>query len=65
MTEFGIISFHGIGVSLAFGNFVPAQVIPEPLVGIKPVAVVPLGLGRLVNHLLNGFLGADPNHSPA
>jgi len=65
MSQFCIIGFDGKGVGLAFGDFISAQVIPKTSIGIKAVTVIPLRLGRLIHHLLNGFLSAFPNHCPA
>ena len=65
VAQLSIVSFYRIGVSLAFGNFIAAEVIPEPLIGIKSIAVVPLCFGRQIDDLLDGLLGAYPNHSPA
>ena len=65
MTEFGIIGFDGIRICLAFGNFISAKVIPKPLVGIKAITVVLFRLRRLVNNILEDFLGTHPNHRPA
>ena len=64
VTEFSIVRFNRKCVCLAFRDFISAQVIPEPLVGIKPIAVIPFCFGGLIDHLLNRFLRADPNHGP-
>ena len=39
--------------------------IPEPLIGIKTIAVVPLCFWSQINDLLDGFLGTYPDHRPA
>ena len=65
MTEFGVISFDGIRICLAFRNFISAKVIPKPLVGIKPITVILFRFRRLVDNILNGFLSADPDYCPA
>ena len=38
--------------------------IPQPLIGIERITVIPFGLRSLIHDLLKGFLGADPNHCP-
>ena len=65
MTEFRIIRFDRISICLAYGNFISAKVIPEPLVGIKRITVVLLGFRRLVNDILNCLLAAYPDYRPA
>ena len=65
MAQFGIIGFHRKGVRLAFRDLITTEVIPKPRIGIKAVTVIPFRLGCFVDHLLNGFLGAVPNHCPA
>ena len=65
MTEFGVIGFDRISIGFALRNFISAQVIPKPLIGIKPITVVLFCFRRLVNDLLDGFLGAYPDHCPA
>jgi hypothetical protein len=64
MTEFGVISFDGIGICLALRNLVPAKVIPEPLIRIKTIAVIPFCFWRQINNLLDGFLSPYPDHRP-
>ena len=40
MTEFGAIGFDRISIRLATWNFISTQVIPKPLVRIKPITVI-------------------------
>jgi hypothetical protein len=65
MAQFGIIGFHRKGVRLAFRDLIPTEVISQPSIGIKAVTVIPFRLGCFIDHLLNGFLAAVPNHCPA
>ena len=65
MTEFGVISFDRISIGFALGNFISAKVIPKPLVGIQPITVVLFRFRGLVNDILDGLLGAYPDHCPA
>jgi hypothetical protein len=64
MSQFGIIGFDGEGVRLAFRDLITTKVIPQPSIGIQTVTVIPFRLGCLIDHLLNGFLGALPDHCP-
>ena len=64
MSQFRIIGFHGKSVRLARRDLITTEVIPKPSIGIKAVAVIPFRLGCLVDYLLNGFLGAIPDHGP-
>ena len=64
VTEFCVIGFHRIGICLALRGFVSAPVIPEPLIGIQAVTVIPPGLGCLIDKLLKGRLAAYPNDGP-
>ena len=65
VTKFCIIRFHRIRVRLAFGDFISAKVIPEPLIRLKAIRVIPSRFGSLIHHLLQGCLGANPDYSPA
>ena len=65
MTQFSIIAFHGIGFGLTLRNLLSAEMIPQPLVSIKAVTVIPFCLGRIINHELDGFLGSHPDDRPA
>ena len=65
VTQLGIVSFHRVGIGFAFRDFISAQVIPQAVIGIVCVAVVLLGLGCIVNQLLNGRLSTLPDHFPA
>jgi hypothetical protein len=40
------------------------EVIPEAIISIKGVTVILFGLGRIVNHLLVGWLSALLDHFP-
>lgn len=64
MTQFGVVSFHRVSIGFAFRDFISAPVIPQAVISIKGVTEVLLGLGRIVYHLLNGWLSAFPNHFP-
>ena len=65
MRQFGIVSFHRVGIRLAFRNFISAKVIPEPLVSIKAIRVIPFRFGCSIHNLLQSSLRADPDHSPS
>ena len=65
VAQLGVVSFHRVGIGFAFRNFISAQVIPQAVIGIKCIAVILLGLGRIVYHLLNSWLSALPDHFPA
>jgi hypothetical protein len=39
--------------------------IPKMIVGIKSIAVIDFGLGRIIHHILDSLLGALPDHIPA
>ena len=64
VTQFGVASFHRVGIGFAFRNFISTQVIPQAVICIECVTVVLLGLGRIVHYLLNGWLSAFPDHFP-
>jgi hypothetical protein len=40
-------------------------VIPEPLIGIEAITVIPPGFGCLIHDVLKSSLGAYPDHPPA
>lgn len=65
MPQLSIVGFDSIGVCFAFRDFVAAPVIPQAVIGIPGIAVVVFGLGRFVDHLLNGWLSALTDHFPA
>ena len=65
VTQLGVAGFHRIGIRFAFRNFIFAKVIPQAVIGIECIAVILLGFRCLVNHLLNGWLSALPDHFPA
>ena len=65
MAQLGVTPFDRIGVRFALGDFIDAPVIPQALIGIKGVAVVALGFGRFIHHLLDRFLGSLPDHFEA
>ena len=62
MAQFGIIRFDRVGVGFALRDFIDAPVIPQAIIGIKGIAVVALGFGSFIHHLLDGFLGSLPDH---
>lgn len=61
MTQFGVIRFHRIGILFALGDGIHSPVIPQVIVGFKGIAVVALGLRRIVHQLLDGFLRSLPH----
>ncbi len=65
MTELCIVCLHRIGIRFALGDFISTKVIPEPLVGIETIRVIPLGFWRLIDNLLQGCLSANPDDTPA
>ena len=65
VTQFCIVSFHRVGIGLAFRDFISAKVVPKPLIGIKAIGVIPLGFWRLIHNVLQGSLAAGPDDRPA
>ena len=65
VAQLGVVCFHRVGIGFAFRDFISAQVIPQAVIGIKCITEILLGLGRIVYHLLNGWLSALPDHFPA
>jgi len=65
VSQFGIITFDRVGIGLPFRHFIPAEVIPEAIVGIKGIAVIAFCLGGFIYHLLDGWLSAFPDYFPA
>ena len=64
VTQFGIASFHRVGIRFAFRNFITAIVIPQAVIGIECITIVLLGLGSIIHQRLNGWLSAFPDHFP-
>ena len=65
MAQFSIVRFDRVGVRFALRDFVDAPVIPQVIVGIKSIAVVALGFGCFIHHLLDYILGSLPDHFEA
>jgi hypothetical protein len=65
VAQLGVVAFDRKGVRFALRNFISAPVIPKTIIGIECVAVILLGLRRIVYHLLDGLLSAFPDHFPA
>jgi len=65
VAQLGVVSFHRVGIGFSFRYFISAKVIPQAVIGIKCVAVILLGLGRIVYHLLNSWLSTLPDDFPA
>ena len=65
MAQFGVIAFDRVGVRLALRDFIGTPVIPQEGISIKGIAEVAFGLGRCIHHLLDGCLGALPDHLKA
>ncbi len=65
VAQLGVASFDRVGIGFAFRDFISAKVIPQAVISIKSIAVILLGLGRIVHQLLNGWLSAFPDHFPA
>lgn len=65
VAQLGVVSFHRVGIGFAFRDCIATQVIPQAVIGIECIAEVLLGLGRIINQLLNGWLSALPDHFPA
>lgn len=62
MTQLRIVAFHRIGIPFPLRNFIPAPVIPQPIIDIERIAVIPAGFGSLVNQLLDDLRCAFPDH---
>lgn len=65
VTQFGIISFHRVGIGLSLRDFVLTIVIPQALIGIKSITMVVFGFHRLIQHVLDLRLRAFPDDSIA
>ena len=65
VAQLGVVSFHRVSIGFAFRDFISAPVIPQAVISIQGVTEVLLSLGRIVDHLLNGWLSAFPDHFPA
>jgi hypothetical protein len=65
MAQFSIVRFDRVGVGFTLRDFVYAPVIPQPVIGIKSIAVVALGFGGFIYHLLDCLLGSLPDHFEA
>jgi len=65
MAQLRIITFNRVGIIFAFWNFVAAIVIPKTTISLKTITEIPFGLGCLINHELDGFLGTFPDNHPA
>ena len=61
MTQFSVTAFHRVGIRFALGDFINTPVIPQAFVGIESITVVTLGLGSVIHHFLNDFLGPLPD----
>ena len=64
VAQLGVASFHRVSIGFAFRDFISAQVVPQAIICIKGVAVILLGLRRIVDQFLNGWLRALPDHFP-
>ena len=62
MAQLGVARFDRVGIGFAFRDFISAKVIPQAVISIKSIAVILLGLGRIIHQLLNGWLSAFPGH---
>jgi hypothetical protein len=65
MAKFGIVAFDRVGITLAFRNFISAIMIPKTTISFETIAEIVFGLGSLINHELDGFLGTFPDHNPS
>jgi hypothetical protein len=63
--QFSVVAFYRVSIGFAFRDFIPAPVIPKTVIGIECIAVILLGLVRIVYHLLNSWLSALPDDFPA
>ena len=62
MPQLRIVAFHRIGVPFPLRHFIPASVVPQPIIDLERIAIVPAGFGGLVDHRLRDLLGAFPAH---
>ena len=62
MPQLRIVSFYRVRVPFACRNFVAAPVVPQPIIHIEGIRVVPAGFGGLVDQLLGMLRCAFPNH---
>ena len=65
VAQFSIARFDRVGVSFALRDFVYTSVIPQTVIGIKSIAVITLGFGCFIHHLLDHILGSLPDHFTA
>lgn len=62
MMQLCVPCFNRVGVRLAIRDFILAKVIPQPIISIESIAIILLGFGSLIHHVLNGVLCTFPNH---
>ena len=65
MTQFGIVTFNGVGFGFTLRHFIAAAMIPKPGIFFETIAEVPFRLGCSVNQFLNSFPSAYPDDRPA
>jgi hypothetical protein len=65
MAQLGIVGFDRVGLRFALRDFVSSTVIPQPLIGLERITVIPAGPGCLIHNLLKGLLRPPPDHRPA
>jgi hypothetical protein len=61
VTQFSIVSFDRVSVGFAFRHFIAAVMIPEPIIGLKGIAMVAFGFHRFIHHILDHRLGTFPD----
>ena len=64
MAQLSITCFHRVSIGFPFRDFISSKVIPQAVIGIKCIAIILLGLRRIVYQFLDGWLSALPDHFP-
>ena len=65
MTEFSIVAFDRIGICFTYRDCIASLVIPQESIGFEAIAKVVLGLGSIIDDLLEVLCGAFPDDFPA
>ena len=65
MTEFSIVAFDRIGICFTYRDCIASLVIPQERISFEAIAEVVLGLGSIIDNLLEVLGGAFPDYFPA
>ena len=64
MTQLSVTCFNRVSIGFTFRDFISSKVIPQAVIGIKCIAIILVGLRRIVYQFLDGWLSAFPDHFP-